>query len=433
MERLEQLLANLQGYKKDILQNQKYVMLLEALEMKGKHPSVYTGLQLYGSKDTTVAVTADLAIATFENLFDELQESLATDNFNISLDSSEIDGFWNVVEEIQKIDPLNMFASEMEVLYGRLRNSSALIKQNLGKDTINLIDELIRNEQYSSVVELMVSDKISSTVKGAVLNKIINEHSNCVKKIFDEIPGKYRPYKNSDEGKCKFRGMLDQNLVANKPGNIQGKIREMIRTNHGDWQSKNSVQEFVEFCVEHHLVDINELTWSCTGFAYQKASTAAVAFFRGFNELGRYLYSLPSYKKTREDVRTESDKIIIASLFRPRIWELKNFFELDNFESSPEKLDYLKQVIIDEQPLHPNIISAKDLEDIISILLRRTKKKDYKAMKASIVAIKRDADINLLNQRRRELVGYMKEKTTPLYEQYPAVKTIGDILNSRHG
>ena len=70
-----------------------------------------------------------------------------------------------------------------------------------------------------------------------------------------------------------------------------------------------------------------------------------------------------------------------ALLKRPFKNELIMFLQSANFESTPEKLNRLMQIIVQDQPSNPNII---DIEIIIGILLRKTKKKDYKAMKKAL-------------------------------------------------
>ena len=113
-----------------------------------------------------------------------------------------------------------------------------------------------------------------------------------------------------------------------------------------------------------------------------------------------------------------------ALLKRPFKNELIMFLQSANFESTPEKLNRLMQIIVQGQPSNPNII---DIEIIIGILLRKTKKKDYKAMKKAIEDLKTNVDIDLLNKKRQELTRKLRTINDSLLDQYPATRVIKSL------
>lgn len=157
----------------------------------------------------------------------------------------------------------------------------------------------------------------------------------------------------------------------------------------------------------------------------QIISSAAAGYIMGNNILGRYLYSLPTYKQLDPTIRQNSDIAIMEALLkRPFKNELIMFLQSANFESTPEKLNRLMQIIVQGQPSNPNII---DIEIIIGILLRKTKKKDYKAMKKAIEDLKTNVDIDLLNKKRQELTRKLRTINDSLLDQYPATRVIKSL------
>lgn len=85
------------------------------------------------------------------------------------------------------------------------------------------------------------------------------------------------------------------------------------------------------------------------------------------------------------------------------------------------------EVLLKIQPVNSDIITRERLDEIINILLRKTKKQDYKAMQQAIYDIKINTDINLLNDLRQELASKLNIVSSSLLDQYPATKIINEL------
>lgn len=302
------------------------------------------------------------------------------------------------------------------------------LRSLVSERTINIITLLIDKGFVEEVVELIVSDKIPMELKREIMEHIVYNHFGQLNEIFDRIPASDCDYADYDiEYRKQFKELLDQNLKAifDDPLFIKSTIRNLLMTKYCFENEKNDVLNAIEFFVKHNLIDMNSINWLQD---QQTISSAAAGYIMGNNILGRYLYSLPTYKQLDPTIRQNSDIAIMEALLkRPIKNELIMFLQSANFESTPEKLNRLMQIIVQNQPTTPEIIDKTTLEVIIGILLRKTKKKDYKAMKRAVEDLKTNVDIDLLNKNRQELSRKLRTIGDSLLDQYPATRVIKSL------
>ncbi len=364
----------------------------------------------------------DIVQNLLSTLFDDLQNYIIQNGINIDLNSTFIEGFY---EALKEQDDDIMASRKTLNRYRKMEKSFHNLRLLVSESTINIITLLIDKGFVEEVVELIVSGKIPMELKREIMEHIVYNHFGQLNEIFDRIPASDCDYDDYDiEYRKQFKELLDQNLKAifNDPLFIKSTIRNLLMTKYCSENEKNDVLNAIEFFVKHNLIDMNSINWLQDK---QIISSAAAGYIMGNNILGRYLYSLPTYKQLDPTIRQNSDIAIMEALLkRPFKNELIMFLQSANFESTPEKLNRLMQIIVQDQPSNPNII---DIEIIIGILLRKTKKKDYKAMKKAIEDLKTNVDIDLLNKKRQELTRKLRTINDSLLDQYPATRVIKSL------
>ncbi len=410
-----------EGYQKQIITRQKYFLLIESIKVLGKYRGIESILQLQKEH----GYQFDIANNLFLTLFDELQKDLIIKDFIIDLDYITIDGFCESLNEFYKIDPL--LSNKIDNLYGKMRESFYYLQHWIGENQdyrVDLISLLLENGQNEKIVELVVSGNVPNFTKKNILHNIISNYPDKLEEIFDTIPSLYVSRHYEIDDKEKFKRVLNQSLREVLDDSIKNEIiiRKAI---NDDNIGRGNVRCIVQFFIEHNLIDINKVTWT-----YQESivSSAAAAYITGDDCLGRYLYSLPAYQQTDSMVRTNSDKAILENLLKRKFYfDLTQFIQNKNYESTPEKLGYIMQVILELQPKNPDIIDDIHLDRIIDILLRKTKKKDYKDMKRAIADIKTNTDINLLNEKRQEFTRKFRMLNDLLLSTVTATTVIKDL------
>lgn len=253
------------------------------------------------------------------------------------------------------------------------------IQHRTDTKAVNLISLLLENGQIEQVIELIVSEDVPNELKKDILQNIISNYPKLLVKMPDIIPSSYFYYDGKSNFKERFEKILNQNLkeVLNDSYYIGKIIRTQINSEYTDEQTRFMVKGVIEFFVKHNLVDINDINWRYNGTV---VSSAAAGYISGNYYLGNYLYSLESYKQTEPTIRLNSDKVILEKLLQRNNMAFDEFIKNKNYESTPEKLNYLMEVLLKIQPVNSDTITRERLDEIINILLRKTKKQDYKAM-----------------------------------------------------
>lgn len=415
-------LEKIEEYKKQIDTKQNIASLVESIKIIGMFGDISSPFQT----EKKYGYQFDIARTLFLTLFDELQNDLIKNNFIISLENISIDG---LREDLYKLDQTNpILSKKISDLYNKMRNSFEYIQHTTGLKKIDLINLLLDSGLEEKVVELIVSENVPNTLKNDIFKNIVSNRANSLKRIFSIIPNSFYYY---TDGKIsyteRFRNLLDKNLAEflNDPEYIEETVRTALKTRYLDESTRYDVKDIVEFFVEHNLVNMNNITWY---YEQTEISSAAAGYVTGNFSVGKYLYSLGSYKQTEPTIRLNSDKVIIEQLLENGYdGNLEEFIKNKNYEGAPEKLNHLMKVILRNRAKKPNIIKLERLDKIIDILLRKTKKQDYKAMKQAITDIKENTDMDKLIVERQEFTRRLRIISDSLLESYPATKIVRDV------
>lgn len=192
-----------------------------------------------------------------------------------------------------------------------------------------------------------------------------------------------------------------------------------MKCKYPDEMTKTQVKDEVKFFVEHNLVNINDIDWT---YKEQEITSAATGYITRNPYLGDYLYSLPSYQKRNDEIRKNSDKIILETLLKRDYYDFRSFIRQQSYENTPDKLNHIMQIILE----NPNIIDNKQLDETINILLRKTKKQDYKEVKRIIADIQANMQTNQINFDPTKLKEKRQELTATL-------QMISSLLNQTTG
>lgn len=412
----------IENYKQEIRIKQNIALLIESTKVLGiyRNTTDFTPFELTDAH----GYIFDVAKKTFLNLFDDLRSVLIEKGFIINLTNNDVDIPTEDLKVLKETNPV--VNKSIDDFYQNMSVSFQYIQHRTDTKAVNLISLLLENGQIEQVIELIVSEDVPNELKKDILQNIISNYPKLLVKMPDIIPSSYFYYDGKSNFKERFEKILNQNLkeVLNDSYYIGKIIRTQINSEYTDEQTRFMVKGVIEFFVKHNLVDINDINWRYNGTV---VSSAAAGYISGNYYLGNYLYSLESYKQTEPTIRLNSDKVILEKLLQRNNMAFDEFIKNKNYESTPEKLNYLMEVLLKIQPVNSDIITRERLDEIINILLRKTKKQDYKAMQQAIYDIKINTDINLLNDLRQELASKLNIVSSSLLDQYPATKIINEL------
>lgn len=408
----------IEDYQNKIKTKQNMALLIESIKIMGKYGRIESPFQV----EEQYGYQFDIANTLFLNLFAELRTQFINDKFIIELENISISGIYPSLRQVAETHP--ELCKKTVDLYEKMRESYRYIQDRVGTETINLINLLIENGQAEKVVELFVSEDVPNYLKDHIVRNIVLNYPESLKKIFDIIPRSYCDYGSKDEDKEKFKEMLNQNLttVLKDVTYIENTIRTMINSKYSDEVARFKVKDIVEFFVGRNLVDINEITWNYQPHA-ELISSAAVGYITNNVYLGEYLYGQPTYQHLNPTIRTESDKVILYCLLEKRNgMGFEDFIKQENYESTPEKLNYIMNTILEIQIEKPDLFNPTEIDEIINILLKKTKKEDYETMQKVITDLKSNVNINLIEEEREELRNRLKRTCDSLIEQLSEIK-----------
>jgi hypothetical protein len=310
---------------------------------------------------------------------------------------------------------------------GMLDDSVNFIKYKYSTERIDLIELLINNKQYDLITKIIISEKIPADNKIIIIKRIINGASNNISKIFSKIPDMYRFIETNDGLKGYIKTLIENNLLKIKAEDYYAEqiIRGKINRNFNDEVSRFYALEFTEFFVNSNLVDMNNINWNYNG---EIISSAAVACIKNNTYLLKYLYNLPNYKDLDKNVSDASDKIILSEILKYGFSrELLAFIKSVNFEATPSKLKHIENELLKIKEQNNKKIDKIIIEEIIYTFLRKTKKEYYKEMLKAIESLKTNIDGIALADKRKQLVGVLKDFNTVLLEQVPAKTNISSV------
>lgn len=413
-------------YINQIEKRQNIATLVETIKiigLLGQYDSPFQAGKMFGYQ-------LDVANTLFLTSFDKLESDLIKDNFIVSLENVYNEELYKDLDELDLVDPI--LSKKIHDLYQKMRISIEYIQHNTDTKSINLINLLLENKKSEKVIELLVSENVSNSLKKDIIKNIISNYPRDLKKIFSTIPSSFYGYTEEKTSYIeRFKELLDKNLAVllDEPRYIEETITKIIKTKCPDYLTKCSAKDIIEFFISHNLVNINNINWN---IEYEpqntKISSAAAGYVTGNYILGEYLYSLPSNKEIEEEIKKASDDAILEYLIKnDNMLNFKEFIENINYESTPEKLNQITKLILKNHVKKPNLLDQNRLSEIIDILLRKTKKEDYRAMKKAIIDMKANTDMNKLNKEKQEFTRRLKIISNSLLENYPATRKVGDL------
>jgi hypothetical protein len=396
----------------------KEVMFLEAVKLQKE----YSGTQHLAMLKDDHALQFDLNRTLILTLFNELFDRLIKNGFYINLNDRNVNYY-----DFRKLIKGNTEFSTAESLYnmGILTDSINYLASKYETKKIDVIQLLIENGQYSLITKIITSEKINDKSKIELIKRVINSGPDKLMEIFSEDSKENRFFELVRGSKGNAKNLVEQNLSKIKSENvyIEKKIRETINQDFKDEFSRFNAREFIKFFVNFNLVNMNNIIWDYKG---NDISSAAAALILHNSYLSQYLYDLPNYKETNKDVKDASDKIILSRLLGGR-WDLKHFLKTINFEATPDKLKHIEKEILRMREQSNRKIDKETIEEIVYLFLRKTKKEYYKEMLKAIESLRKNIDEKALADKRKQLVGVLKDFNTVLLEQVPAKTNVGSV------
>lgn len=459
---------------REIAKRQELIGMLEAVIVLGKYlPDEEKKMgRFYGIPGNQhLLPMVDLAHQTFYKTFYKILPDLLKKDFIIDLSYEEFyeRGLCDHIENVDddKNDILEKEYNNMTISYEKfIRSYDSTLFKNNDKCKINLIDFLLENDMYEVVTNLLISDQVSGKQKFNILKEILEHQDNFnFYTLFDTIPSTYKPHNYANKEQ-EFNEKLFANLseLRNKiAGNyfeefLGYKIRNCI---FDEWSFKQVINKLIQF----NLIDINESLYFYQG---KKITNAVALYLYGLEELATYLYNLPSYKEIDDKIIYDSDKALLElsdkkdfqwdnsvyKLIRGKNIDqvyytckpVKNrkksiywLIEGKNFTNNSDRMLYILNFIDKWNSSNDDCYTEEEINEIIDILIRKTKKEDYKEVKRVLEERKQKQFLEkqkqfleeqnqvVLAQKRQEFTSLLRNLDDTLLESVPARKKIKEI------
>ena len=451
MEKKEKKQKEYQQKMGEIEKCQELIGMLEAIIVLGKYlPDEEKKMNgFYGiSGDQDLLPMVDLAHQTFYKTFYKMLPDLLKNDFVIDLSFKRIykSKLGNCIENIddEKNDILEKKYNNLTISYDKFIYN--FFKDNDGCK-IDLIDFLIENDMYEVVTNLLISYQVSGEQKFNILVKTLEHHdSECFNKLLNTIPSTYKPHKYANKEQ-EFNDVLFDNLselrekykIANNYFNefVKGYICD--RRDKGSL-SKWNLEKAIKNLIQFNLIDINELLFYYNG---EEITSAGAAYIYGQSaDLAFYLYELPSYKKIDSEIKDNTDMLLLKLGYKH---SKDNFYWLinrKNFNNTCDKMLYILDFIDrcnSGKCCFGYHYTEEDINEIMDVLIRKTKKEDYKEVKRGLENRKRNQLLEeqkqllekqeqaLLTQKRQEFTSLLRNLDDTLLETVPAKKKIKEI------
>ncbi|MDD3340829.1 MAG: hypothetical protein PHN72_01315 [Bacilli bacterium] len=405
----------------------KRIELIELIDVSSKYNGVESPYQV----DRKYSLDFDLNNRELHFVFNNILNDLIEIDFRIDLNISKMEKEINV--ELDSLSNLNLNNIELlktKSLIGILGASYDYLKSASKSKEVNILDMLLENKKTDLILEIIVSDKVKINQKKYLLNQMINKYPYLVSS-FDNMPALFY-YAQECDYKKLYEEKFGQSLhliFNNKEENIEI-VRNNLTVERKDEITKINRSNVIKFFIDKKLVDINKINWNHKN--YSVISFAAASFVCGFDNLGKFIYSMKGYKKIDNSIRDDSDKLIIDILTHnlgcsESVNDLFKLIENPNFECSPEKFDYLINFFLKEYIGNPTELVKEEINRVVNILLRKTKKEDYKIIKEYIKKLNINMNSDLLKQKRKKITNVLSVTNDSLMEQVPAKTKIKNI------
>lgn len=405
----------------------KRIELIELIEESSKYNGIESPYQI----DRKHSLDFDFKNRELHFIFDDILEDLIELDFKIDLDIRKIEKEINVkLDSLSNLDLNNIELLKTKSLIGMLVDSYHYLQRVSESKEVNIFDMLLENKKIELILEIIISDKVKINQKKYLLNQMMNKYPHLVSSL-DNMPSLFY-YAQECDYKKLYEEKFSQELhliFCDKEENI-AIVRDNLKEERKDEITKINRRNVIKFFIDNKLVDINEINWSHKN--YSEINFAAASFLLGFDGLGKFIYSMDGYKKTDNNIREASDKLIIDILIRDlgclkSVNDLCELIENPNFEGSPEKFDYLINLFVKKYIENPTDKFKKEINKVVNILLRKTKKEDYKIIKEYIKNLDINMNSDLLEQKRKNLTSVLGSINDSLMEQVPAKTKIKDI------
>ena len=451
MEKKEKKQQDYQQEMGEIEKCQELIGMLEAIIVLGKYlPDEEKKMNgFYGiSGDQDLLPMVDLAHQTFYKTFYKMLPDLLKNDFVIDLSFKRIykSKLGNCIENIddEKNDILEKEYNNLTISYDKFIYNS--FKDN-DECKIDLIDFLIKNDMYEVVTNLLISDQVSGEQKFNILVKTLEHHdSECFNKLLSTIPSTYKPHKYANKEQ-EFNDVLFDNLselrekykIANNYFNefVKGYICDR-RDN--DSLSKWNLEKVIKNLIQFNLIDINELLFYYNG---EEITSAGASYIYGNSaDLAFYLYELPSYKKIDSEIKDNTDMLLLKLGCKHSKDNFDWLINRKNFNNTCDKMFYILDFIDrcnSGKCCFDYHYTEEDINEIMDVLIRKTKKEDYKEVKRGLENRKRNQLLEeqkqllekqeqaLLTQKRQEFTSLLRNLDDTLLETVPAKKKIKEI------
>lgn len=265
--------------------------------------------------------------------------------------------------------------------------------------------------------------------KFGILDTIIVKCPDKLKDIFKTIPESYyNPSENKESNQQVVEQLLNKNLqhvFSDKKEYIEVVIKTIIKAYYSDSMSLIVASNIIKFFIDRNLIDINTIVWNYEG---KEVTTAAAAYVMGKEDLAKYLYSLPGYLDNDKLIKDTSDMVIAGHIITSHYpYEIEKFINQPNYTNDKEKF-FCVMEMIDERIKYDSENKSSctiDAESIMNILLKKTKKEDYKAIQKEFAAKKTNEQ--LLQAKRQQLTATLANLNNYLLENEPAKKKIKEV------
>lgn len=441
----------------EIEKRQELIGMLEAIIVLGKYlPDEEKKMnRFYGIPgDQDLLPMVDLAHQTFYKTFYKMLPDLLKEDFIIDLSYKEFykRKLGDLVENIDddKNDILEKEYHNMTISYDKFIRSydkfnSTLFKNN-DEYKIDLIDFLIENDMYEVVTNLLISDQVNGEQKFNILAKTLGHHnSEYFNKLLNTIPSTYKPHNYANKEQ-EFNDVLFDNLseLREKYKIANNYFKEFVKCNIRDRGYKDSLSELnlekaIRNLIQFNLIDINELLFYYNG---EEITSAGAAYIYGKEDLAFYLYELPSYKKIDSEIKDNTDMLLLELGYKNLKDNFNWLINRKNFNNTCDKMLYILDFIDrcnSGKCCFDHHYTEEDINEIMDVLIRKTKKEDYKEVKRGLENRKRNQLLEeqkqllekqeqaLLTQKRQEFTSLLRNLDDTLLETVPAKKKIKEI------
>lgn len=451
MEKKEKKQKEYQQKMGEIEKCQELIGMLEAIIVLGKYlPDEEKKMnRFYGiSGDQDLLPIIDLAHQTFYKTFYKMLPDLLKNDFVIDLSFKRIykSKLGNCIENIddEKNDILEKEYNNLTISYDKFIYN--FFKDNDGCK-IDLIDFLIENDMYEVVTNLLISYQVSGEQKFNILVKTLEHHdSECFNKLLNTIPSTYKLHKYANKEQ-EFNDVLFDNLseLREKYKIANNYFNEFVKGYICDRRDKDSLSKWnlekaIKNLIQFNLIDINELLFYYNG---EEITSAGAAYIYGKSaDLAFYLYELPSYKKIDSEIKDNTDMLLLKLGYKHSKDNFDWLINKKNFNNTCDKMLYILDFIDrcnSGKCCFGYHYTEEDINEIMDVLIRKTKKEDYKEVKRGLENRKRNQLLEeqkqflekqeqaLLTQKRQEFTSLLRNLDDTLLETVPAKKKIKEI------